>query len=78
MAVSVLAPIRMETDATPKRPLLALYRHFDFTLAAELAVQLEREGATQHVQAPQSMMLTPMDDAMQASVLRLLEATRKH
>ncbi len=74
LAVSVPVPFSMETDATQERPLLALYLHLDFTLAAELAVQIDRAGAKEHVQAPQSMMSTPMDDAMQASVLRFLEA----
>lgn len=77
LAVSVPVPFSMETDATEERPLLALYLHLDFTLAADLAVQIDREGATEHVQAPQSMMSTPMDDTMQASVLRFLEAMQR-
>ncbi|MCP3726445.1 AraC family transcriptional regulator [Paraburkholderia sp. CNPSo 3272] len=74
LAVSVPVPFSMETDATGERPLLALYLHLDFALAAELAVQIDREGVTERVQAPRSMMSTPMDDVMQVSVLRLLEA----
>lgn len=74
LAVSVPIPFSMETDASAERPLLALYLHLDFTLAAELAVQIDREGGTAHTQAPQSMMSTPMDNAMQVSVLRFLEA----
>ncbi|MGF6762963.1 AraC-like DNA-binding protein [Paraburkholderia sp. GAS33] len=77
LAVSVPVPFSMETDATEERPLLALYLHLDFTLAADLAVQIDRDGATEHVQAPQSMMSTPMDDTMQASVLRFLEAMQR-
>src|SRR6201998_3739503 len=77
LAVSVPVPFSMETDATEERPLLALYLHLDFTLAADLAVQIDREGAAEHVQAPQSMMSTPMDDTMQASVLRFLEAMQR-
>jgi AraC-like DNA-binding protein len=77
LAVSVPVPFSMETDATEERPLLALYLHLDFTLAADLAVQIDREGATEHGQAPQSMMSTPMDDTMQASVLRFLEAMQR-
>jgi AraC-like DNA-binding protein len=77
LAVSVPVPFSMETEATEERPLLALYLHLDFTLAADLAVQIDREGATEQVQAPQSMMSTPMDDAMQASVLRFLEAMQR-
>lgn len=74
LAVSVPVPFSMETDATPERPLLALYLHLDFAMAAELAAQIDREDATQHAQAPRSMMSTSMDEAMQASVLRLLQA----
>ncbi|TDG03158.1 AraC family transcriptional regulator [Paraburkholderia guartelaensis] len=77
LAVSVPVPFSMETDATKERPLLALYLHLDFTLAAELAVQIDREDVTERVQAPQSMMSTPMDDAMQLTVLRLLEAMHR-
>jgi AraC-like DNA-binding protein len=77
LAVSVPVPFGMETDATRERPLLALYLHLDFTLAAELAEQIDHEGVTEHAQAPQSMMSTPMDDAMQASVLRFLEAMHR-
>jgi AraC-like DNA-binding protein len=74
LAVSVPVPFSMETDATPARPLLALYLHLDFTMAAELASQIDREGRAHGVQAPASMISTPMDDAMQTSVLRFLEA----
>ncbi|MFC0694385.1 AraC family transcriptional regulator [Paraburkholderia humisilvae] len=77
LAVSVPVPFSMETDATPERPLLALYLHLDFTVAAELAEQIDRAGVTERVQAPQSMMSTPMDDTMQASVLRFLEAMHR-
>lgn len=74
LAVSVPVPFSMETDATPERPLLALYLHLDFATAAELATQIDREGVSDRVAAPQSLMSTPMDDAMQMSVSRFLEA----
>jgi AraC-like DNA-binding protein len=74
LAVSVPVPFSMETDASAQRPLLALYLHLDFTLAAELAAQIDREGGAARMQAPQSMMSTPMDDTMQSTVLRFLEA----
>ncbi|RKP59164.1 AraC family transcriptional regulator [Pararobbsia silviterrae] len=77
LAVSVPVPFSMETDATEAHPLLALYLHLDFALAAELAERIDREGAPEHAPAPQSMMSTPMDDAMQASVLRFLEAMHR-
>ncbi|WGS52826.1 AraC family transcriptional regulator [Paraburkholderia sp. D15] len=77
LAVSVPVPFSMETEASAEHPLLALYLHLDFTLAAEVAVLIDREGRADSVQAPQSMMSTPMDEPMQASVLRLLEALSK-
>lgn len=77
LAVSVPVPFSMETDATEERPLLALYLHLDFALAAELAEQIDREGEPQRAPAPRSMMSTPMDEAMYTSVLRLLEAMHR-
>lgn len=74
LAVSVPVPFSMETDATPERPLLALYLHLDFALAAELASQIDGAGGAQAAQAPQSMLSTRMDDAMRTSVLRFIEA----
>lgn len=74
LAVSVPVPFSMETDATPERPLLALYLHLDFALAAELASQIDGAGVAAAAQAPQSMLSTPMDDAMRTSVLRFIEA----
>lgn len=37
LAVSVPVPFRMESDASPEHPLIAVYVDFDMTLAAELA-----------------------------------------
>ncbi|VVD71397.1 AraC family transcriptional regulator [Pandoraea morbifera] len=77
LAVSVPVPFSMETDATEDRPLLALYLHLDFALAAELAERIAREGGVASGASPQSMMSTPMEGAMRASVLRLLEALHR-
>lgn len=77
LAVSVPVPFTMETEATPERPLLALYLHLDLAMAAELAAQIDCEGVTEPVPAPRSMMSTPMDAAMQSSVLRFLEALHR-
>ncbi len=74
LAVSVPVPFSMETDAAPDRPLLALYLHLDFALAAEVASQIDDAGFAAPMQAPQSMLSTPMDDAMRTSVLRFIEA----
>ncbi|SDV48910.1 AraC family transcriptional regulator [Chitinasiproducens palmae] len=74
LAVAVPVPFTMETDATPERPLLALYMHLDFQLAAELMVQIDQHQSSAPQDAPLSMMSSPMDAAMRSVVLRLLEA----
>ncbi|NWK43479.1 AraC family transcriptional regulator [Ralstonia pickettii] len=74
LAVSVPVPFNMETEATTEQPLLALYLHLDFVMAAELAAQLDSVGMPPRRASPQSMMSSPMDDGMRASVLRFLEA----
>ncbi|WP_188422382.1 AraC family transcriptional regulator [Oxalicibacterium solurbis] len=74
LAVAVPVPFTMETDATPERPLLAIYMHLDFQLAAELMIQIDRHRAPSPDDAPQSMMSSPMDDVLRTSVLRFLEA----
>jgi AraC-like DNA-binding protein len=76
LAVSVPVPFTMETDASPQQPLLAIYLHLDFQLAAELMIALG-DHASGAQEAALSMMSTPMEGAMQASVLRLLEALGK-
>ncbi|WP_454726993.1 MULTISPECIES: AraC family transcriptional regulator N-terminal domain-containing protein [Cupriavidus] len=72
LAVSVPVPFTMQTDATPDRPLLAIYMHLDFQLAADLMLQIDRTGLAAPARAPRSMMSSPMDEAMRASVRRLL------
>lgn len=67
----------METDASPERPLLALYLHLDFQLAAELMIQIDRQSDAVVTAAPESMVSSPMDTEMQASVLHFLEAMSK-
>jgi AraC-like DNA-binding protein len=77
LAVSVPVPFTMQTDATPDMPLLAIYMHLDFQVAADLMLHIDRTGLAEPAQAPQSMMSSPMDEAMQASVLRLLEVLNR-
>lgn len=72
LAVSVPVPFTMETDASEKEPLLAIYFRLDFQLLAELL--LEIEGANAVNVSPQQMFATAMDQKMSASVLRFLEA----
>ncbi|WP_315711177.1 AraC family transcriptional regulator [Brenneria uluponensis] len=77
LAVSVPVPFVMETDASPEHPLLAIYLHLDFQLAAELLIQIERYNVAQPAATPESMMSSPMDDELRTSVLHFLEAMSK-
>lgn len=74
LAVSVPVPFDMETDATPAQPLLALYLHLEFAVVADLILQIDQQAAAESPQAPQSMLSSPVDADMRASVLRFLEA----
>jgi AraC-like DNA-binding protein len=74
LAVAVPVPFTMETDATPEYPLLALYLHLDFQVAADLMIQIDHHGLPGAGDVPQPMMSSPMDASMRASVLRFLEA----
>ncbi|WMJ68931.1 AraC family transcriptional regulator [Stenotrophomonas sp. 24(2023)] len=75
LAVSVPVPFTMETLATAEQPLLAIYLHLDFALAAEvmLAIGDAPSGARSGDDAAQSMMASPMDAPMRDAVQRLLE-----
>lgn len=72
LAVSVPVPFTMETDASADAPLLAIYMHLDFELAADLTLQLAQHGA-HNDSPPAGMMSTPMGYSMAASVSRFLE-----
>jgi len=71
LAVSVPVPFTMETDASAAEPLLAIYMHLDFELAADLMLQLAQNGG---IDETAGLMSTPMDHGMAGSVLRFLEA----
>lgn len=77
LAVSVPVPFTMETDATPEHPLLAIYMHLDFQVAAELMIQITSYDMTLPKDIPQSMMSSPMDTTLKTSVLRFIEALNK-
>lgn len=72
LAVSVPVPFTMETDASEKEPLLAIYFRLDFTIVAELLLQLANAPVSSSSAKP--MFATRMDERMSASVLRFLEA----
>ncbi|NIJ73073.1 MULTISPECIES: AraC family transcriptional regulator [unclassified Xanthomonas] len=73
LSVAVPVPFTMQSDGSAERPLLALYLHLDFPLAAELLVELDQVGPVPEAQAPASMMSSPMDDTLRQIVLRLLQ-----
>jgi len=73
LAVAVPVPFTMETQASAERPLLAVYMHLDFRLAADLLLQLGQNNAAAPAAPPRSMMSTPMDAAFRGSLLRFLE-----
>ncbi|WP_426077688.1 AraC family transcriptional regulator N-terminal domain-containing protein [Janthinobacterium sp. PSPC3-1] len=77
LAVSVPVPFDMETDATPAQPLLALYLHLDFAIAADLMLHIDRQAVAEAAQAPQSMLSSPIDTDMRLSILRFLEALNR-
>jgi AraC-like DNA-binding protein len=74
LAVAVPVPFTMESTGTPERPLLAIYMHLDFQMAADLMLQIASHPAAVTQGAPLSMMSSPMDSALRTSVLRFLEA----
>lgn len=73
LAVAVPVPFTMESDGTPARPLLAIYMHLDFGMAADLLLQIAHHQPSVDDDAPLSMMSSPMDSTLRASVLRFLE-----
>jgi AraC-like DNA-binding protein len=73
LAVSVPVPFTMETEASEETPLLAIYLHLDFSVVADLTLQIDEENGPVDA-APRGMMSTPMDEKLGGSVLRLLAA----
>ncbi len=73
LAVSVPVPFTMETAASVQHPLLAIYMHLDFNLAAELMLQLEQQAVPFEARAAQSMMSSPMDENLREVILRFLK-----
>ncbi|MDN6300506.1 MAG: AraC family transcriptional regulator [Micrococcaceae bacterium] len=73
LAVSVPVPFTMETDASEQAPLLAIYMHLDFKLAADLMLQIDQLGGAEPAN-PKGMISTPVDRRLGDTVLRFLEA----
>lgn len=73
LVVSVPVPFTMETDASADEPLLAIYFRLDHAMAAELCMQIDERHGTSSA-TPRGLYASPMEDALAASTLRLLEA----
>ncbi len=74
LAVAVPVPFTMQTDATAEEPLLAIYLRLDFTVLAALLLELDgvAEAPVPQVE-PASMVSSPMDARLAATVLRFLD-----
>ncbi|MDB5971145.1 MAG: AraC family transcriptional regulator [Hydrocarboniphaga sp.] len=72
LVVSVPIPFSMETDASEREPLLAIYFRLDLNVAADLLLQLQESGSPV-VAKPKGMVSTLMDPRLLESVLRFLE-----
>ncbi|KRB62065.1 AraC family transcriptional regulator [Rhizobium sp. Root708] len=73
LAVAVPVPFRMESVASPEKPLLAIYVDFDMTLTAEIVAALENwqlETATM----AKSLVSSRMEPEIEDTILRLLKA----
>ncbi|VUD40410.1 HTH-type transcriptional regulator YesS [Thalassocella blandensis] len=73
LAVSTPVPFTMESQATKKTPLFALYLHLDFKLAADIILELDNEDSPPIASRPSSMMSSEMDKRMKASIFQLVE-----
>lgn len=72
LAVSVPVPFRMQSKASPERPLLAVYVDFDMQLVADILAQLDVERLQQATHPPRSLMSTPMEPTLRDTLHRLL------
>jgi AraC-like DNA-binding protein len=75
LAVSVPVPFRMDSTASPERPLLAIYVEFDLQMAAEIALEVERHAELKTAK-PRGLVSSKMDADIEDVLLRLLKALR--
>ncbi|HEX4853572.1 AraC family transcriptional regulator [Arenimonas sp.] len=73
LALAVPLPFESETECTPEEPMLALALRVDTALTAELALAID-EARGPVIQAPKTMMATPMDEGLADATLRLCAA----
>ncbi|MBX4972331.1 AraC family transcriptional regulator [Rhizobium lentis] len=74
LAVSIPVPFRMESFASPQRPLLAVYVDFDIALAARIASEVERQNPRQSVARAKSLVSSAMEPQIEDVLGRLLRA----
>lgn len=75
LAVSVPVPFRMESVASPERPLLAIYVDFDMQMAADIALQVDKHDELD-AGKPRGLMSSRMGAELENVLLRLLQALR--
>ncbi len=75
LAVSVPVPFRMESTASPERPLLAIYVDFDMQMAAEIAMQVANHTELAS-DKPRGLVSSRMDANIEDVLMRLLMALR--
>jgi len=75
LAVSIPVPFRMQSTASPERPLLAVYLEFDMRLAAEIVLQVEAHAERTH-EKPRGLASSRMDTVLEDALWRLLTALR--
>jgi len=73
LAVSVPVPFRMESAASPMRPLIAIYLEFDMQMAGDIALTLEEHLGLAGGR-PKSLVSSTMTADIEDVLLRLLNA----
>jgi AraC-like DNA-binding protein len=76
LAVSVPVPFRMESAASPERPLLAVYVEFDMHLAAEIASEVGKRRCEPAAGKVRGLVSSRMESGIEDVLLRLLRALR--
>lgn len=76
LAVSVPVPFRMESEASPEHPLLAVYVEFDMALAAEIAAIVAGRQTGRDIVKARSLVSSRMTPDVSDVVHRLLCALR--
>lgn len=74
LAVSVPVPFRMESVASPERPLLAVYVEFDMHMAAEIASDVETRRSDTSAGRMRGLVSSRMEPDIEDVVLRMLRA----